>query len=523
MRNNNRKKSEFPSIDEVAPDAYFDFVVGGTNYRIPYADFITGLGVTGTLEQAGNVTAAPVLDKQGVDNLIRNLEAGAGIKTGISPENGITIEHNILSDNLGVPLFLNVTAPQPVIASLIPGSGISITGDDTAVTISTSGVEESVKTVVIRKKEDFPAPVLNIITLLDETEYFLANDVDLGIDRLLMGNNCTLKGASNLLITLSYTGNDALIDIIDTSNTIISLELSAPNAILIRKVETGPSSLGLTDVFFGDCQQMATLDGAGGFVRFTRVSTRNVANVLNGIKFAGAFQVFIHETSGIETGAGILYDLGTTVFDSFLISHLLTNLQPGTDFISGVVDSGNIDAGGIGVIDTLIMYGGDGANFINIKSGDSRWMMSNSNSISDTRTSGLLSAQNNAAETVISVEGTPVLVNAIWVVEDDSQMTGTTAGRLTYNGNRPATVGISANLDVEPVGGGTVNISAYIAVNGAFIANSHQITAANSGAPNQLSITWQLVLDNNDFVEVFVANEESTANIVVSSAILGID
>ena len=137
-----RKKSQFTQQSTVLANSYMDYFVNGTNYKIAYTDFVGGLGVTGTIVQEGAVTGTPVLDVDGTINNIRNLEDGSGILTSVSPNNGITIAHNISYDTTGAPLFLNTTATSPVIASIVAGNGISGTSTDNYVTIDQVGVAE---------------------------------------------------------------------------------------------------------------------------------------------------------------------------------------------------------------------------------------------------------------------------------------------------------------------------------------------------------------------------------------------
>lgn len=137
-----RKKSQFTQQSTVLANSYMDYFVNGTNYKIAYTDFVGGLGVTGTIVQEGAVTGTPVLDVDGTINNIRNLENGSGIVTNVSPNNGITIAHNISYDTTGAPLFLNTTATSPVIASIVAGNGISVTSTDNYVTIDQVGIAE---------------------------------------------------------------------------------------------------------------------------------------------------------------------------------------------------------------------------------------------------------------------------------------------------------------------------------------------------------------------------------------------
>jgi hypothetical protein len=85
------KQSNFTAQTSIVSGSYIGFFAGGYNYKITYDNFISGLGVTGTIVQDGAVTGVPVLDTQGTVNNIRNLEAGTGINIAVSAENGITI------------------------------------------------------------------------------------------------------------------------------------------------------------------------------------------------------------------------------------------------------------------------------------------------------------------------------------------------------------------------------------------------------------------------------------------------
>jgi hypothetical protein len=122
-----RKKSDFVAKSTVDAGAYMDYFVNGTNYKITYANFLGGLGVTGSIEQDGDPTGTAVLDIDGTVNKIRNIENGAGILASVSAQNGVEIKHNFSADSTGSPLLLNVTDATPDIASLVGGNGINVT------------------------------------------------------------------------------------------------------------------------------------------------------------------------------------------------------------------------------------------------------------------------------------------------------------------------------------------------------------------------------------------------------------
>jgi len=132
------KQSDFTQQNSILSGSYLGFFANGYNYKISYSNFLSGLGVTGTIVQDGAVTGTPVLDVQGTVNNIRNIEDGSGIVTNVSAENGITIAHNFSVDTTGEPLMQNIAAASPTFVSLVGGSGIEVTTNGQAIEISST-------------------------------------------------------------------------------------------------------------------------------------------------------------------------------------------------------------------------------------------------------------------------------------------------------------------------------------------------------------------------------------------------
>ena len=135
IRADGRRKSEFIAKDTVQAGGYLDYGVNGTNYKISYDNFVANLGVTGSIVQTGAVTGAPVLEVDGPVNRIRNMEDGSGISVNVSATNGLVISHNFTANADGLPILLNTTAASPTIASIVAGSGISVTA------VNTNGIQ----------------------------------------------------------------------------------------------------------------------------------------------------------------------------------------------------------------------------------------------------------------------------------------------------------------------------------------------------------------------------------------------
>jgi hypothetical protein len=121
------KISQFIDNDLLTGESVFTFVKDSTNYKITYADFLSQLGVTGTIAPLGGISGVEVLDVQGTVNYIRNIEAGAGINVALNVGDGITVEHNFLVDGTGETILLNPTNSQPTFVSLVAGNGVTLT------------------------------------------------------------------------------------------------------------------------------------------------------------------------------------------------------------------------------------------------------------------------------------------------------------------------------------------------------------------------------------------------------------
>jgi len=135
-RSQGRKKSDFVAKTSVDAGAYIDYFVNGTNYKILYTNFLSGLGVTGTIVTEGDPSGTAVLNVDGTVNKIRNLENGSGVITSISANGGVKIQQNFTADTTGEPILRNVTDDTPDIVSLVAGNGITIARTNNYLTIS---------------------------------------------------------------------------------------------------------------------------------------------------------------------------------------------------------------------------------------------------------------------------------------------------------------------------------------------------------------------------------------------------
>lgn len=199
------KKSQFSGLTTIPADAYFDFVSNGTNYRIAATDFFAALGVTGTLEQAGDALGVPVLSTAGTVNKIRNIEPGSGISSSVSAENGVAISHNFQNGSGGVDLLTNIAAVSPILRALSAGTGVSLAISGETIEISSVSSNARIQT----KTAAYTALNTDRVILADATAGAFT---------------VTLPTAASAYSATSETGQILVITKIDSGSSIVTID-----------------------------------------------------------------------------------------------------------------------------------------------------------------------------------------------------------------------------------------------------------------------------------------------------------
>lgn len=517
---NNRKKSSFTASTSLPSGAYLDYVSNGVNYRIDLASFQSALGVSGTIVQAGSATGTPVLETSGSVNKIRNIENGPGITSTISPQNGLKLSHNIVDGTGSVSLFQDYTTSQLVAKKLSSGTGITISDLGDQIQINASSESVSSKTVTVFDINDFPAAVAGVITLADDTDYLIVNDITTS-NRFVINGKTTVRGATSLSVNLTYTGTGTFLTGTSGSCNVkfqnINIACTTSGSTCFNFSGAGTGQLQFVESRFSQVYTLGTSD-AMFLTRFDKVAFADIQT--SGLTCTGANSVLFVDGAYVFLNGGTFLDLGTATFSQVIINKaVLLTSAGGTTFLSGAASSANINANGFGtVIDSRTS--GSATVLSGITNDDIRWEFLGVNSVADSIYFGMLSMQGNATNTVIALAGTPVLVAGTWVIEETHRTTGTTAGRVTYDAERPQDLNITASITVAPASGGSVTISAYIAVNGTVVTNSKRQASTPSSQSTSITLPWYGDFTSGDYVEVFVANESSTTDLLVSSAIL---
>jgi hypothetical protein len=372
--------------------------------------------------------------------------------------------------------------------------------------------------IVINQLSDFPAAAAGVITLAPNTQYLIANDVNLGTDRLVMASNTSVSGIESIVVTLSYTGTGDMFTILNTRSRISQLSISCVSGRVVNLSDNTDTIFRMNDVSVA-CDRFGLFNSSGAngtTMRFTNVSPSSITT--SGLTFLGGWNTLLWEISAANILAGIFFNLGTATFSAFISNTVLVNVSAGATFLSGATGSANINSGGIGqVISTL--SSGAGTLLAGITTADARWEFLHNDDIKDTRPDALMSMQGNATVTTIAVSGTYVLVAGTWVDEGSSQFTFTSGGRLTYIGGKDARLPIDFSCSAEPVSGNAKTMAFQLALNGTVIPASKRTGSADAGKPAAVAIPWQVTFTTGDFVEIFVTNDTDAIDVLVSSAV----
>ncbi len=512
-QSNGRKISKFLQATSVTSGAKFTYIVNNTNYSILDTDFYAALGVTGTIVQDGAVTGTPILDTAGTVNNIRNLEPGSGIKTSVSAENGVTIEQDFIEDTAGVTLVEDLTADQPNFRSIVAGTGVNVSGSGGEIQIALSAIPAGTKTVIVNDINDFPAAVAGVITLADETEYAIRNDITTA-SRFVLGDNCVISGADNIITKLTYSNSGVMFTSLNqswsvsnitlscTSGTFVDFDGSGIELFQMRNSAVIADTLGTIDdvygIHFDDTQFTVTTDG---------------------FLFGGTNGVILLEANLSVIDAGTLWDLGTATFSGFSITDAFATLNGSSVFLDGAASSANITSGNIGSIHNSRFFG-TGTPLNTIAVGDIRWVFDLNNGIKDSTVDVLMSQVSNATDTVIATVNTPVKVAGTWNEEDAFSFTTDATGKMTYVGEKDIELNVSMSFTIAPVSGTNKNLAAYVALNGTEITNSGAPAVIVSATNFQrVSTSWRVSLSPNDYIEGFAENRTDAVDILITDAV----
>lgn len=513
-----KKISDFTQQTALQGSDLLNIVRSGTNYNVTFTNVLESLGVTGSLNVVGDPLGIPILEQpSSTVNNFRSLESSKGVLASVSANNGIKLATNFAQGTTGQKIIKDLAANQLLFKSLEAGSDIAINDDGDHLRISFVGGSASTKTVLVGQESDFPSPVSGVITLANNTDYLITNDISTA-NRFVVGKSTTMRAASGQIVQLTYTGSGDMLTGVDPNFRAEKITLDCPNGNLLNMTAPGGNGIiQFVEMNVQSCNTGGTVSGA--FIcRFNAVAWEDIKT--KGVTFSGSNLNLVYDTGVVFLNGGEFIDLGSATFNTVSIDGIIVQTSAGgTTFLKGAAASANINAGGLGVVTNNRIFG-SASPLSGISSDDARWNFNLNDDIPDTRPDALLSFQ--TPTTTVLAAATPAKITGTWGIERSSQMTATTGGRVTYDGEKASTLPITCALSLEPVTGTNKVVNIYLAKNGSVITNSKVQTVVSSGSPKNQAVIWQDSLANGEYYECFIESVDGT-DLQVNTATLRVN
>lgn len=372
------------------------------------------------------------------------------------------------------------------------------------------------KFIYIREPSDFPDAISTVRNLLDDTTYFIADNIDLNGDRLVGGANTTIIGGSSENSTLTSTGLGVGIPLLSSIYTtpIRHIAFKDVDTAISFDGTTNPSDMALdwTGVNFVNIPNIGAVKKATNFI-FDKGAFLNS----KGLKFDGTngtlgFGNCLFSGDGL-TG-NILEILPTCVLTRRFRIIYSSLVSFGSTIGIKVSASATIPSEGY-ILDTVNFSGGGTYLSGVIDNGDNKTLFNNCRGIVNTDPNSQYYMNGNLTTTPITTIGVPVKILGTTISSTTTQKFTNTNNRATYVGATSQIFKIVATLSLES--GNNNQIGCYIAKNGIILPESEVYGTTNgAGRAENIVIQTKTTLTLNDYIEIFCENETTTNSVLVT-------
>lgn len=360
---------------------------------------------------------------------------------------------------------------------------------------------------------DFPTPSNGVITLLDNYTYFITSDVDLLGNRLVGGSDTTIIGGSSENCSITSTGLSAGVALLTTQWTTPIRNITFKDVDTCLSIDGSinpPLALDWTGLNFQNIPNIGTISTCDNWIYSKGAFLNSQGLVFTGSIGTVGIDNSIFVGSG-SAGSIIALDAGLTITRRFraIYSSIIA-------FGSTIGVDANLAATipTEGYIYDTINFSGGGTYLSGIDELDNRSRIGNSKGVKNTAEIGNYFMLNNSTQTVIASAGVPVKIAGTTTANTINQKFTHTDNRLTYTGGLLRNFQISGTASFTS--GNNQVIGLYVSKNGTLLTNSEMYaTTSGSGRAESIHIQTILELDENDYIEIWIENDNSTQNITV--------
>lgn len=397
-------------------------------------------------------------------------------------------------------------------SSLISGqniktiNGASILGDGN-IFLGGGGLDSG-EIVFVSALSDLPTASGGVITLANNITYFFTTEVDLAGSRLVAGRNTTILGASSENCRIKSTGltGTALITSV-YSLPIRSITIEADVALNLNGDGT-TTALDWFGVNFTNCPTVGTIKNYSNFIMQDSAFLNSGGLTLDGTIGTVGFTQCLFDNYTSTTAIIVASTCTITRRFRIIYSSFVT--------LSGETSINFSTTATIGderyILDT-VNFGGGGTYIAGLDYTYNKTLFTNCVGITNTSTRGFMYMVNNTTATAAPSAWTKAAGTT--TADTSNSKFNHSSNRLTYTGGFTATFHIFVNCNVSA--NNNQNISIGLAKNGTIITQSEMtVRCATSGQPYFAATQFPIIMSANDYVELFVINNTSTSNVIVS-------
>jgi hypothetical protein len=365
--------------------------------------------------------------------------------------------------------------------------------------------------VFVSSKDDLPAAVTGVITLLDNVTYFFTTEVDLLGDRLVCGENTTILGGSSENCRIKSTGL--------TGTALITSVYSLPirNITIEADVALNLDGDGVTTaldwfgVNFTDCNTVGTIKDYSNFIMADSAFLNSGGLTFDGtIGTIGASQC-LFDINGTNTGIIIPSTCTITrrfriIYSSFIVTAGQTGIN--VDPLATIPTESYI-------LDT-VNFGGGGTYLTGVTHTSNDALFTSCTNITNTAVNGQLYMQGNATATTISDTVTFVKVAGTTTASSDNSKFSHSDNRLTCDAVISRKYLIQCTLSFSS---GNANVCEFgffdSQLNAVRTPSRTKSTANAAGRAENVVFSCVVTMKANDYLEIHTRNTSAITNITV--------
>lgn len=373
--------------------------------------------------------------------------------------------------------------------------------------------------VFVSEASDFPDAVGGVITLQDNYTYFITTTVDLAGNRIVAGQNTTLIGGSSENCYLKSTGLNSSTALITSEWSLPIRNISITHGTALDLDASGHSNQALDwfGVNFVDCASVGTIANYENVIFSDCAFLNSSGLTLDGtIATFGASQCLFNGAS-----AATIFTIPSTatisrrfriIYSSFIVAGGETGIN--------LSASASIPTEGY-ILDTVNFSGG-GTYVTGVTHTDDEALFVNCRGVTNTSVAAGLSMTGNVTATDIVTTGVAVKVAGTTSASAVNQKFTHADNRLTYTGALTRVFKVTAILTVT--GPNNAQLTACLYKTDSEITESCSTVTANGvGKVENVQVQAIVSLSQNDYIEVWIANDTNNTDVTVDALNVIID